>query len=672
MKSRSDTVTERLPASKKLARTTDSITLAESVDWFVALERLASSRVLLLVCLFAFLAYANSLGGEFVFDDTEQIVENPAIRSWNNLAKAFTTSVWAFREDALNANAPATLPYYRPLFTVLLTVGYQLFGLWPQGWHLLSLLLHILCSAGIYYVILTLSGRNIVATLSALLFAVYPVHAESVCWASGITDPLYGVFFLASFYCYLKACRSLSNAENGIKKRSDIHMLGCSLALFLLAVYSKETALSLIFLIFGYELVKSAGSAVERLKRATLHVLPYFAAALLYMIPRYLVLGDNMWGNSQLDARPFAHTLLTLPLIVCTYIFHLVWPVNLSVTYDTHFVTSATSLKFILPAASLVVAASLCVVLRKRISGNTWIALLIIFAPLLPVLKIGEAVLEEYLVSDRYLYISVAGWVWLISSAFVQIIERGRAVDGEPEKLVPASIGRTRFGLALTMVFVILLTVLAARENLAWADSFSLWSNAAQIRPNYWAPHYNRGLALLDMNRTAEALAAFDRAASLKSDEANIFDSLGRAHSALGDKDKAIRSFNRALEIEPRMIESLNNLGTVYFTEGNYAMAERYFKEAVQVRPQAKAANFNLALCYSRQNRLTESAREFEEYLKSAPLDAQARYELGLVYERAGRREDAVLQFQAGLKSAKAKELAALISKSLDRIRGER
>ncbi len=98
-----------------------------------SLQHLSPARTILLICLFSFLAYANSLAGEFVFDDTEQIVENQNIRSWDNLGKAFTSHVWAFRERPGALNVPPPLPYYRPLFTVMLTVEYHLFGLWPQG-----------------------------------------------------------------------------------------------------------------------------------------------------------------------------------------------------------------------------------------------------------------------------------------------------------------------------------------------------------------------------------------------------------------------------------------------------------------------------------------------------------------------------------------------------------
>src|SRR2546426_8204297 len=99
----------------------DSSTAAQSNSFADSILQLSSTRIVFLVCLFSFLAYANSLGGEFVFDDTEQIVENQNIRSWGNIATAFTTSVWAFRDKHEALNVPPPLPYYRPLFTVMLT-----------------------------------------------------------------------------------------------------------------------------------------------------------------------------------------------------------------------------------------------------------------------------------------------------------------------------------------------------------------------------------------------------------------------------------------------------------------------------------------------------------------------------------------------------------------------
>src|SRR6185295_7442933 len=118
------------------------------------IEKLAPGRVVLAVCILSFLAYANSLAGDFVFDDLDQVVGNHDIRSWSNIERAFTTHLWSFRDRPEILRPAIPPPYYRPIFTVALTAEYQMFGLWPQGWHLFSLFLHIMCSIAVYYILL--------------------------------------------------------------------------------------------------------------------------------------------------------------------------------------------------------------------------------------------------------------------------------------------------------------------------------------------------------------------------------------------------------------------------------------------------------------------------------------------------------------------------------------
>lgn len=622
------------------------------------LEQLGPARTILLICLFSFLAYANSLGGDFVFDDTDQVVENHNIRSWDNLGKAFTTHVWAFRERSGTLSVPPPLPYYRPLFTVMLTVEYHLFGLWPQGWHLVSLLLHILCAAGVFYLILLMSGRNPIALFASLLFAVHPVHAESVSWISGMTDPLFGVFFLASFYFYLKARRQDE------RDRMNRRTLVLSLAMFVLAMFAKETALSLAVLVFGYELIEASGQVTKRLIQAGKRTLPYAAVTLIYLVPRYLVLGEMMWKNPQAPARPLSYTLLTLPIVICRYIAHLLWPMGLSVTYDTHFVTGVASPQFLLPAAALSVSLSALFVYRKRVSRKVWQGLMLIFVPLLPVLNLGQVSKEEYLVFDHYLYLSVAGFAYLVAFG----IFKAGAFEPDVTKTVVAG-PRIAFATTAVAVIVAAFTIAAVRENRPWADSYSLWSNVARARPTYWAAHYNAGLALLDAKRFEEARGSLERATALKPDEPNVIDALGRAQDGMGETSSAVTSFKRAIDINPEMFESYNNLGTVYFKNNDYAMAETNFAAALRLKPEAASSRYNLGLCYAREGRYSDATRELERVVQAAPDDAMALYELGLAYERLGRSDDAIRAFQRGQGAAKSQELAAKIAESLGRFR---
>lgn len=625
------------------------------------LQHLSVPRTILLISLFSVLAYANSLGGEFVFDDTEQIVENQNVRSWDNLAKAFTTHVWQFRERPGALNVPAPLPYYRPLFTVMLTVEYQLFGLWPQGWHLVNLLLHVCCAIGVFLVFRQMSGQNVIALFASLLFAVHPVHAESVSWISGMTDPLFGVFFLASFCFYLRARAPRDDGS------PDRWMLALSLGMFALSTLAKETALSLVLLVFGYEFIQLVGSKTGSLISAAKRALPYVGVALLYLVPRYLVLGELMWKNPQAPVRPLAYTVLTLPFVVFSYIAHLLWPIGLSVNYNTHFVTSIASPRFLLPATGLFLIATVLFVYRKKISREIWQALLLIVVPLLPVLNLGQISQEEYLVFDHYLYLSVAGFGYLVA---IGISNLG-AFKSTNERTQLAGLRRPGFAIAVFALVALAFTVAAARENRPWSDSYALWSNAARVRPTYWAAHYNAGLALLDTRHFDEARASLESATALKPDEPNVADALGRAYDGMGDVSRAVVSFKRAIEINPDMFESYNNLGTVNFKSKDYALAEANFAAALRLKPQASTSRFNLGLSYARQGRYTDAARELEQVVQATPQDAEALFELGLAYERVGRDNDAVRALKRASSLAKSVELASRIDASLTRLNGE-
>src|SRR5262249_44573017 len=209
-----------------------------------------------------------------------------------------------------------------------------------------------------------------------------------------------------------------------------------SLSMYALSALSKETALSLVLLIFAYELIgrrkgdqratptarasKNPDSGLspanlwQRATRAAAAAAPYAGVTVAYLIARYLVLGGLTWKNPNAHQGPFVDTILTLPLVVSTYVLHLIWPINLSTMYQTHYVTEAASAEFIIPAAALAIIAGSLIVRRDRVSREVWIAVALIAVPLLPVLDLRQ-ISEEYLVSDRYLFLPAAGWCYLIA-----------------------------------------------------------------------------------------------------------------------------------------------------------------------------------------------------------------------------------------------------------------
>src|SRR5256885_6934540 len=151
---------KKLTQEKTVRRQTASVNASFDVEW------LTESRALFLIIAGVVVVYANSLGRAFVFDDTKQIVANPQLHSWANILHAFTSDVWNFQRATFTKDIPP--PYYRPLFTAYLTVGYHLFGLWEPGWHLMNLAVHTGATVAVYFLLRRLSnGNRIIATLGA-------------------------------------------------------------------------------------------------------------------------------------------------------------------------------------------------------------------------------------------------------------------------------------------------------------------------------------------------------------------------------------------------------------------------------------------------------------------------------------------------------------------------
>ncbi len=145
------------------------------------------------VCL---LVFANSLSGEFVYDDLRQILRNQLIQDNSLIWRALVSDVWAFKGDGTIAASN----YWRPTFTAWHILNFRLFGTNPYGWHILNLLLHTGVSVLAYLLMRRWRFSAMIACAIALIFAVHPVHVESVAWISGSPDLLFALAFLGSLW----------------------------------------------------------------------------------------------------------------------------------------------------------------------------------------------------------------------------------------------------------------------------------------------------------------------------------------------------------------------------------------------------------------------------------------------------------------------------------------
>src|SRR5438477_3053627 len=498
-----------------------------------ALGVLDQSRALFLIVAATVLVYANSLSGAFLFDDTKQIVGNPALRSWGNVLRAFTTDVWSFQRGTLTKDIQ--LPYYRPLFTVYLTLTFKLFGLWEPGWHLMNLLVHTGATVAVFFLIKRLSGDRLTATLAALLFGLHPAHVESISWISGIPDPLAALFCVPSLIWYVR-----------YRTEGDRKFLIASVTAYGLSALCKETplALPLVFIVWELTRARTRQGLSAQGREIILQLIPYVMIAGVYLALRFAVLGRISWEHPFMARVPGSAIWMTVPYVFVSYLRHLVAPFYLSLIYGASFVTTAADLRFLLPMALIAALAILLWVYRKKISPQIWTALALMVAFLLPVLNL-KVFHYEYIIQDRYLYLPSIGFCYLIAMLLVFMSRRQKQLATAVAVTIIVAFGASTFV-----------------QNRLWHDAVSLWRRAVYYSPNSWSTHYNLGLAYLNLKKNQAAVDELRKANQLNPREPTVLNNLGLAYGAAGDDLGGIEILRKALQLDPTLIEAHNNLGT--------------------------------------------------------------------------------------------------------------
>ena len=232
----------------------------------------AEWRIVCLILVATFVAFTGALKGDFVYDDQVQVLRNPSLQNIANIPKTFTQGVWQFSDTA--SERPVG-NYYRPVFNSALILNYRLFGFNVAGWHLFSLLLHLLSTLLVYLLSKQWGMSRAVAASAALLFGLHPIHSEPVAWISASPDLLATAFVLASILLYERYYRG---------DEAGRHLLALSILSALLAMLSKETGVLLPAFIALRELFdRPAGEPVAAaFMRALKRALPFAAAAIVY------------------------------------------------------------------------------------------------------------------------------------------------------------------------------------------------------------------------------------------------------------------------------------------------------------------------------------------------------------------------------------------------------
>lgn len=565
--------------------------------------------LLALAFLLTLLAYSQVLHSPPVYDDPQQILDNPELHSWRSLPGFFTHHLWVQMNPGQKGS-----PYYRPVFKSWLLINYQLFGLHLPFWHAANILLHLLVVWLVYLLALGLTENKNTAAIAAMIFAVHPTHIETVTWLSGITDALAAVFFLGALILYLRFHRS-----------GKPWFLAGSAFLFLFALLGKETCIALIPIVFVHAWLRWSESDspffLQRLRRATLSVAPFVGSAAVYMVFRSIAL--KSLSNVVFVPLPLSTVVFTVPSLAWTYVRHLVAPSQLSLFYDAPYI-GAPSSRFYVPLIVLcLIAAGIFFALKKSRSPVAIVACALMLLPLLPAFNLAYLPFRE-LIHDRYLYLPSIGFSLLLALALRAIPAKGRLWQGQP---------------ALQMILVFALagsyTLVTFVQNRYWTSRIVLYQHCVQVAPDNVNSLELLGQELLNSGRKEEALIVYARGCRVAPEWWDAHFIAGMLSYQTGRYPDAERYLRRAIQIDPRSGGEYHFLGATQLQMGQVAEAEVNLRKAVAILPNGRDFHLSLAQVLFRQGLNDEGVQELRAELNQHPDNDEAR----LALARAERTE---------------------------------
>jgi tetratricopeptide (TPR) repeat protein len=612
--------------------------------------------------LAASLPYLNTLGNGFVYDDVTQVTGNPYIINFRHLHSIFTTGVWSYvgRQGITN--------YYRPLMTLGYALCYRLFGNLAFGYHLVNLTLHVGVVCILFGLTLAIFRRHDLAFLAALLFALHPIHTESVAWVAAVTDLELTLFFLLAFWFFLKLPR-----PGG--RRSEWALLGMVVC-FVLALLSKEQALMLPLLATIYEHAyredRTSTSWQEKMQRYGV----FWLLALGYLVLRIRIFGSIIpvavaskvtWPQAFLYGLTFAGQ----------YIIKIVWPVDLRAFYDFNKPSSLSASYVITGILLLAIAAIAFVWLWKRHRALSF-GFIWFFGTLAPVLNARWVTANLF--AERYLYLPSVGFCWVAAWCGLRI---WKAAANRAPRAQPVLAG-------CFAVLLLLSSVRIFTRNEDWSDNIRLFTRTLAQEPHAWtilidlgAEYWDRGdlaaakrewlqavrvrrnaISLTDLGlvyaeekKYPEAVAYFKDAMQFQPLYTDPHLDLGVTYRKMGLESLAELQLKAATALSPLDVRAHNELGQLYLSEGNYLKAEQQFRASIESAPNPLALDSLGGICM-RHGEPGTAESLFRRALALNPYDSKAYFGLGDIYSKDGKNSMAVREYKAGLQTDPRNEQA--------------
>ncbi|MBN2035748.1 MAG: tetratricopeptide repeat protein [Chitinispirillaceae bacterium] len=563
-----------------------------------------SGMVLLVVTL---LSYQPVWNGEPLWDDQAHMTA-PELRSLHGLAR-----IWL---------QPGATQQYYPLTHSLFWLQQRLWGDAKTGYHLCTILLHVLCAFLFFKALQRLNVQG--ALLAALLFALHPVQVESVAWISELKNTLSGCLFLGAGMWYL--------SFNGRRKKGHYAI---SLFLFTVGLMAKSVIAILPVCLLAVLWWKRGRLSW---KRDVIPLVPFFLIGMAsglftaWIERRYI--GAK---GSEFDVTVIERCLIA-GRAVWFYMSKLLVPIQLTFVYPRWHVSQAVWWQYLFPFAVLVLAGVLWAV--RRSSRAPFAAFLFFIAALFPALGFFNVYPFRYsFVADHFLYLAAMGPIALAASG---IASMPGMVHAKTRFLRPAIAGILLLGLA----------VLTWRQSSMYRNSEELFRTTIARNPGCWMAYSNLGTWLQERGRLGEAIENFKKALELKPDDAGFRNNLGQAlqQERGWTNDEAVAQFQKAIELNPDNPVSYCNLGNVHSKNGRIDEAIGCYRTALKIEPDYLQALNNLGNALLHTGQTGEAVSHYRHALELDPENAVTRYNLGNALLQTGDVHQAIAHFRTALR----------------------
>ena len=571
-----------------------------------AILALKMSGISIALIALVWIVFGQTLNHRFVnFDDGSYVYRNSQVLRGISIEGI----KWAFTHPVA-AN-------WHPLTIISHMLDCQWFGVSPAGHHFTNVVLHTVAALLLFFVFVNMTGKLWQSAFVAAVFAVHPLHVESVAWVSERKDVLSAVFFMLTVIAYVHYVRRPSIVR--------YLLVVVSLALGLMAKPMLVTA-PFVLLLLDYWPLGRGQITEDRRRRAKFgHLSSVVSPLILEKIPLFILSAAASAAALMTQARSInliKHISISSRIgnafvSLMTYVKQTILPRNLAVFYP--YPDNISGWKVVAAIAGVVVITSAAIIVRRNrpyfLVGWLWFV-----GMLVPVIGIVQVGVQAH--ADRYNYLPQIGLCLIIAWAAADLSQSWRF---------------QRAGVATCGVAVVLGLAWAARiQTSYWLDSESLWKRALVAAPDNETAREHLADAFLDKSRVEEAIEHAQAAVQLSPESADAHGVLGAALGRSGRLDDAITHLQAALQLNPRLRQAHFNLGNIFMQRGDMAQAVTHFESEVALYPAFAEGHNNLGNALLRTGRTTEALEHLRKALSLNPRYAQAHNNVAIALSQTG------------------------------------